>query len=559
MSLTPDSPEFARLATRWLDGLASADEASRLFAAVRGDLACARAFADMARFELLLEQTSQQVDQERAVAAIAVGESRKYKQRRFIRRCAQIAAVFALLGVIVWQWPQEAPVVAQAKSPTPHVQEPVLPAPPVRRLLPTTVVMSGAARHATTEPKALSQTIDDFFLSGLSFDKLPLREAIRLLREQLHALNFNRRAELDQLLVSVPAEASEREVSFHAGAISFLKALQAIASLADCDVVVGTQGIALSTRKLTPQDKAFESRNIDSLLAAHQGANLDVAALRAGLLADARALGMQTDDDATFSGTKAQFEALQLMLASRAQINALPNLQLLAFPRTSGSGKQDEGRVLTQDEASQMQAAARQQGISVQSIAIKPSTDDLTPEQLATFQPGEPSLIFTVQPVGDGPWKLTIIPNTKSATVPDSALNPVIDLPPIDAIVPTWGGVTLPASSLQKFAPAPDSKREIAATGPQPGSPAITTGRGATQSLNGSFTANPLSSSSIDVNTSKLWIGTLTLTSSANAYAGGVRLTGGIVVNNTTNATASASNASDASSLVITIQPPANP
>ena len=377
----------------------------------------------MARFELLLEQTSRQIDRESVVVGVAKTKTRSHRRRTVMKQGIKIAAVIALLGLVIsYLWPVEQQI-AQV-LPTPIKTTP--PAPP-RRILPTSVVM-----HRPTTPdaggkdKPLSERLDNFYLTSINFDKVHLHDAVRLMREQLKLLNASRRAEFDRLFVAIPAEASMREITFHAGSISFLKALRAIGGLANCDLQLSEAGLSLASRPNRDKLK-IETRSVNSIMADNKGAASIPGALLAYVLTDARALGIELPAGTDFSnltGTVAQFDALDLMLKSRSQINDMPKLRLIAFPR-NGPPTSD-GRVLTEQEANDLREEAKRQGITLQPIVIKPSSDELTTEQLDPNAKNVPDVYLVARPVGDSQWVLTLLP---------TATDPTGMNLPIDAIV----------------------------------------------------------------------------------------------------------------------------
>ena len=90
MPLDAQSPEFARLATCWLDGSATAEEAALLWQSVAEDPACAREFAAQARFELLLQDTLRERAREQGIAAGARQEAARHHGRVARRRMSSL-------------------------------------------------------------------------------------------------------------------------------------------------------------------------------------------------------------------------------------------------------------------------------------------------------------------------------------------------------------------------------------------------------------------------------------------------------------------------------------
>jgi hypothetical protein len=421
--LAPDSPEFTRLATRWLDGVCTDAEAEQFWAAIGESRACARAFADIARFELLLEATYSEVAREALVTATAKVKGASHRRRTLVRQSLKIAAVITVMSTLVWLvWPSpEASVpteVAQVTPPAPMLVK--RPGQPDRLLIAPPATAFSAKKAAKAKPPP--QHLDEFFLTSLAFEKTTLRDAIRQMEAQLRALNFARSADLDRLHIALPARALGREVTFKSGPISFLKALRAVAALADCDVDVTDAGVALSTRRL-PLNAPMENRAVASLLAADGiGRHTSLA----DLLDDARALGMAGSTNDIISGTAAQFEALAQLAESRRQVRQLPDLTFLAYMLPAGP--QDQSHVLTTAE----QKALASKVTSGQTLIIDPGASSQTPA----------SLRLTAVPAGDG-QQITVSPPTPGE--PNISALPLAlnDQLPADVLLPPGGAFTL--------------------------------------------------------------------------------------------------------------------
>jgi len=465
--MLPDahSPEFARLATRWLDGVASADEAARFWRCVGESPECARVFAEMARFELLLESTSAEIAREALVAVAASEKNIQHRRRTMVAQTLKIAAVVTFLGAVIWAlWPEgnESPVAvvpppapASTKGQRIVMYDRVL-------LTPSLPVNPPAATTVAAAPtKPLPKHLDEFFLTSVSFDKLPLREAIRQMEAELRALNFDRSASLDRLRVTLPAEATGREVTFHSGAISFLKALRAVAALAGCDVTVSDVGVALNTR-IDSNRPTEQQRTVQSLLAADGiGLHTDLSEL----IEDARALGMIAGNDATgISGTEAQFEALAQLAEARRQIRMMPEFQLLAY--LVPANPNDESRVLTPEEA-KAQAAKAGSGVP---ITLKPTMTAPVPKT------GEgPDLIISAVPAGEGRQiRVEENPRPMAAPVPAPLLvSQALPVLPIVAIVPQGGAASISFPGQQTLGSSSPSNQQIGVGSGQAGTLAI--------------------------------------------------------------------------------------
>ena len=427
MSLEPHSPEFARLATRWLDGVATQEEAARLWAAIVASKACAAQFADHARFESLMEQTCAERAREQEVNGVVHKAVRKHHQRRVLKIAAIVLALGAVLRLI---WPGDGPVmVHKAPAPVPPVavkaakSSPAVVMQPLRILVPP-------PKSPTSPPvaKPLQTVLDEFFLTSVSLDRVPLREAMLRLEEQLRALNYQQSAALASLRASLPAGAANQPVTFHSGAISYLKAVRAIAALANCEVQVSDVGLALILPVSSPLQKV-QSLTIESLLANDgNGRHSDMSEL----LQDARALGLLAEGDIqphSISGTRGQFAALAELASSRHQIRNLPDIGVL--PIVYPMSPSEKGRALTEKEAEEQLRIATQNGtLKPGMLNIRPGTGAVT-----EGEPGGPDLLVSAVP--SGPYmQVTISPNSERLAIAAT-----------DIVVPSIGGAALPLTS----------------------------------------------------------------------------------------------------------------
>lgn len=431
MPPTPANADFADLATRWLDGMATPEESVRLWAAIKGNPECARTFADLARFELLLESTLQSIAREALVCAVADEKTARYQSRQKVIFTAKLAAGFILLGSMLWMlWPDREPsasLASAATTPKPVVQTKAQPR--ADRVLIAPPPALAASPTAAAKARPLPQHLDEFFLTSVRLDKVSLQEAVRQMEEQLRALNFGRAPKLDQLRVVLPSSAMSREVTFHSGAISFLKALRAIAALAGCEVTATDSSVVVNTRK-DGLHLIEQTRTARSLLAADGiGRHTHLA----DLLEDARALGMTSDEGSsdTLRGTSAQFEALALMADSRHQVRVMPDMSFLAY--LAPAKTTDSSRVLTAEEAEQK---AREAPASATVIRVDPGSTVPSSASAANA-----NLLITAVPAGDG-TQLTISPNinaTGAPGVPPGLSNQL----PIEIILPPGNGGNL--------------------------------------------------------------------------------------------------------------------
>ncbi|HYF35811.1 MAG TPA: hypothetical protein VD994_11005, partial [Prosthecobacter sp.] len=173
MPLDASSPEFARLATAWLEGTATAEEAAQLWQAVAEDEACAREFSAAARFEALMAETLRERAGEKeflremsgsAATVVAKAPPRRLYNTSFLRPLA-MAAAFAVLGSMAWLlWPRtEAFQIADSPPPKPKPPAAAVrePGPPVKRLA---AVAPTAQEAASAADVPLPERLDRFFL-----------------------------------------------------------------------------------------------------------------------------------------------------------------------------------------------------------------------------------------------------------------------------------------------------------------------------------------------------------------------------------------------------------
>ncbi len=359
MSLDAHSPEFNQLVLRWLDETATPEEAARLWQAVGASPECAREMAALSRFDALVESTvmnragARQADRQFQKAQAAPERPRRLFARPLGRALVAAAAVI-LVGAMAWSlWPAEEamPQVAgltDRKKPdiTRRVQLPRPGQPPAM-----------TAQAAVSE-KSLPERLDSFFLPRVSLKQVPLREALGLLQGQLLELNHLKAEALDKLRVTVPADASQRRITFESGPIAFLKAVRAVAALGGCDVAVDEASLALILHpEIYPQQP--EKKDVMSLLAGLTNLDGHPAAEDpqrvAALVADAVSLGITGDVTAgtPVPVTRGQWVALQMLTEARQQRLHLVLPAFNVYLVEEGSEQQD--RVLTEGEVEQIQ------------------------------------------------------------------------------------------------------------------------------------------------------------------------------------------------------------
>ena len=407
MPIPAHSPEFARLATRWLDGSATPVEAAQLWECIGTDPACAREFAEQSRFELLLQDTLREQRREQGITAGARQKTRQYHRRTAGRQVLAVAAVVIATGFLVWlAWPAHTTTSTDvAHSPTPPVVRPLQTAPRRTTVLVTRQEGSGPA-GAVKVP--LRSQLDVFFLTGVNVDKMPLKQALKLLEEQLRELNFASNADLAALRIRLPAGAGNEPVTFHSGSISFLKAARALAGLAGYDVDADETGMTLVARTEGNPNRS-QSRSVAELLA-RLGNPADASRSRlAEMLDDARALGLRfnLNADGTVTGlnaTAGDFDALAILAQSRDQVRAMPPLRFYVKTSRSGPGAQD--RIISGDEAAQLQADF----IAAAGPNLPPAVTVPIQETSGTDQAPPGKLLVMATPVGTDRIALNVIP-----------------------------------------------------------------------------------------------------------------------------------------------------
>ncbi len=414
--------EFARLALRWLDGSATAAEAARLWEFIRADPACAREFAEQARFDLLLQDTLRERQREQGIATGARREIVRHRARLGQRRAMAVAALVLAAGFLVWLVLPNHGTTVQDVTRAPVVNPPkAVPRAPGIKARHATVLV---ARQETAKPVAdapiqpLRKRLDNFFLTGVDLDKVPLSLALKQLEDQLRELNFASTADLAALHVQLPPGAGARLVTFHSGSISFLKAARALAGLAGYDVEVSDSGATL-VASADGNPSRQESRSVADMLAGLGGSTDPTRNHLDELLTDARALGVQLNlaADGTVSGLRAtpgEFQALSLLAQSRDQVRSLPPFQFYVRAIPAPPGSQD--RILTGTEADQarsdfLQSASPGTPPVIVSVPMQEST-----LAGATAQPSE--VFASASPVGADRIYLNLIPGPLDTSQP---------------------------------------------------------------------------------------------------------------------------------------------
>ena len=341
MTPSADSSEFADLVTRWLDETATADEAAQLWIYVSKCPDCARELAAASRFDAMLGDTVRARNVEAEARHLLATTPRATKTTTLKKHAYTapsqasikwfaVAAALVVLGLITAMlWPEDAdesprvvqekaapiaqPTVKESRSLIAHAPDPKLDLP----------VTPGAA----TAEAPLTDRLDRFFLHSVSLDQVPLSQALGLLQGHLKQTDYMKTLDLTKLRIHVPTGASARRVTFHSGAIPFLKAVRAVAALAGCELLVSEPEITL-----TMQNGIFphlaEKRTLSDILAGRLNANgsamVDDANRLAGLWEDAVTLGIAVNEDGSAALSRGQWEALRMMSDSRDQVGRIP-------------------------------------------------------------------------------------------------------------------------------------------------------------------------------------------------------------------------------------------
>jgi hypothetical protein len=425
MPLSPESPLFHHLATRWLDGVSTEEESAELLSAIQHDPGCAAAFAQMARFEELLRQTATTREQSLPVALEAEHRTQQHQHKRQLKRVAWSAAAAAVvITSFLWQFREpKQQVIAGHTKPLPQTV-----IKPQRRSLPAKVVMQSSRSANTDQLTTLEQLLADFFLPGLDFDGLPLQQAFDHMLAQLQELDFSQREALQQLRIHLAPDAKQRSITLRTGAISFLSAVRAVCAITDCESELTSGQLSISPKL---RSAVQESRAGAAFVAAAPHFSADqVRVLHAGVLSDAKSLGMSVDDAGKIHGSTGQMEALALLSQTRGRVAAMQPVPLLVFPRTRSPSPTQNNRILT-PEQTQLE---RQRAGQAQRLVLKPIVDELQPEHFATTNENRSDVVITVSPIGDDSWKLSLVPTY-------DRLQPL--RPPLDAVIGPGQGLAL--------------------------------------------------------------------------------------------------------------------
>lgn len=399
--------EFGDLARRCLDGTAGAEDHARLNVMLLADEAYACEYASLARFEALLKQHCQReakallefVALESEVVLIEphvfVAEPVRIVPKRRLTSVpvwGRMAAMFIILAGLGTLWlcqPDEHVSSSKTASAGPHAS--TSPAPgKIAMIQLRRVAATMLASNVEKEPQTLEQRLNDFYLPGVNLQRVPAGDAMRWLMEQLRVHNYARRADLDKLTLHLPPAAENRMVTLQSGPISFAKAVEIVAALAQCVASVTDQGVIISEAgpNIAVQPSPVVPKSV------------------AQVKQDAAALGITLNDSAihynsttravNVSATASQQRAMSALAAARSQLAALSPLSFVPLVVPSNSAGHE--RVLTASEVeiiSSQLAKAPAGTLPVVSLPFASTADAVIRSSSG------PSLTLSVVPVGE--------------------------------------------------------------------------------------------------------------------------------------------------------------
>lgn len=433
MNSSPNTDDFAALTRRWLDDRASAEEQAALFDLLLKDSDAAREFANQVRFDSLLAQHC--TAREKALlefaaldcempSEIAPAPKQTVWRTGFVQSpWTRLAAAVAVLAA--WfAWMQREPVEPQtafkntpngSKQQTGRIEPITL----LRPRMPT--IAATPPTDANTPAAQLALTLDDFYLPEITLDNVTFEEAARWLVDQLRAHNYAKRDSLDKLAVNLPGSAKRRRVTVHSGPVSFLKALDIIATLAHCESKLDNGMVAI-TDAVKPDSE--QPRWRVATAQTHQ----DAAAL--GLSRSTRPNEVLTTDD--------QDRAINTLAQARAQ---LANLAPLKFvPLIVPSDLVGPERVITAAEAETIwRQFASQLPANLPVVSLPFTSNASTTAATASTT----SITLKVEPVGE---MNRIVIEQPASTTPATGGNTTQSTTPVVAATPS-GSTALSDSS----------------------------------------------------------------------------------------------------------------
>lgn len=424
--------EFVRLTQLWLDGRATAEETEMHWRMVVEHVECARELAAAARFEALLEQRLSEASEEAkgagVLAAVTVRgreEMRVTNWGRVVKPMLKIAAVIVVGGLLWWIVGRESgeggsmQQVAGRRMGGPEMKREVeVPAEVevVPQVVPA-VVVAGVTEWTVD---SLRTWLDGYFLRGVDLNQVTLNEALGRLQADMMAVNFQGADVVGRLRVTVSADAAGRRVSLKSGAISFLKAIQALASQAGCEVEVGDLLLAVES-KAQPYPQPTARHDLREVLAGRFDVNgvadADRPELMAKVWADAVAQGFVVAE-AMGKGpvrlTQGQLETLRGLADARGQIDQLPAQEYQL--RMVAGGGYGPGRVLDAGEVKQLLAQPASESL-VKVVVVKPG------QRVAVDRDGMSAAELEILPVGHGFEVGLWVGSAPSGLVPAGGIN----------------------------------------------------------------------------------------------------------------------------------------
>lgn len=171
-----------------------------------------------------------------------------------------------------------------------------------------------------------------FYLNDLVLERVPLQKAAGLLMERLRTDDAQARELLPRLRIVVPTAAASRLVSFRAGAMPFLSALESVAALTGCELRQTSE----TTLELAPDGQRWPQTAaradlldfLDGLVNEDGTAAWQDETRLAELVVDARSLGIELDLEQPewhmAPLTPGQRQALKTMTDAREALRQLP-------------------------------------------------------------------------------------------------------------------------------------------------------------------------------------------------------------------------------------------
>ena len=434
MKTPADMREFVRLNQLWLEGRATEAETALHWQMVAEHAECARELAAAARFEALLEKKLGEASEESRAAGVLVMASLRREEeakrvtnwRGVVKPLLRMVAVVAVGGMVWWVLSRE----GWESQPTQEVVERRVREPEVRpegglrvarEAEPRGMAGGGATRANEWTVEALRDWLDGYFLPGVDLKQVTLNEALGRLQAEMQAVNFMGAEVVGRLRVTVSADAAGRRVSLKTGAISFLKAIRAVAAQAGCEVEVGEGLLAVESME-QPFPQPTARHDLREVLAGRFDANGVAEADRPDLMAkvweDAVAQGFVAAD-AVGGGpvrlTQGQVETLRGLAEARGQVEQLPAQQYQL--RLVAGGAFAPGQVLNEAEVKQLLAEPTTEG-TVKVVEVKPGRRVASDEGSAAASGME----LEVMPVGQG-WQVGLyVGRGPSSLVPAAGL-----------------------------------------------------------------------------------------------------------------------------------------